>query len=473
MIGELKPYSAYKDSRVPWLGKVPEHWDMERAKWLFQKMDRPARENDDVVTCFRDGTVTLRKNRRLRGYTEALKEIGYQGVRRGDLVIHAMDAFAGAIGVSDSDGKGTPVYAVCQPQEGVNPFFYSYAVREMARSQWILALAKGIRERSTDFRFDTFASSFVPLPPTEEQAQIATFLDYADCRIRRYIRSKQKLIKLLEEQKQVVINQAVTRGLDPNVPLKPSGIKWLGDIPEHWEVKRVKNVCQVLRGKFTHRPRNDPRFYDGQFPFIQTGDISAAKKYISSYSQTLNDKGFAISKMFPAGTLAMVITGAKTGHVAILGFDACFPDSAVGFLPRDSQADTDFLFYLFISLKNRLDQAAITSTQENLNIERISSQISAWPPIQEQRIIASNLQKQSTAIDEISQHIQTQITFIREFRTRLIADVVTGKLDVREVAAHLPEELDEPELLEDDLLDPDLDPDADSDLEAIAEDEAA
>ena len=137
MIGELKPYSAYKDSGLQWLGEVPEHWDMERAKWLFRKMDRPARENDDVVTCFRDGTVTLRKNRRLRGYTEALKEIGYQGIRRGDLVIHAMDAFAGAIGVSDSDGKSTPVYAVCQPQEGVNPYFYAYAVREMSRSQWI------------------------------------------------------------------------------------------------------------------------------------------------------------------------------------------------------------------------------------------------------------------------------------------------------------------------------------------------
>jgi type I restriction enzyme S subunit len=160
-------------------------------------MNRPIRSDDDVVTCFRDGIVTLRKNRRVSGFTESLKEIGYQGVRRGDLVIHAMDAFAGAIGVSDSEGKCTPVYAVCQPREDVNSHYYAYIVREMARSQWIAALAKGIRERSTDFRFDGFASQNVPIPPREEQDKIAIFIDHIDRRIRRYIRSKQKLNKLL------------------------------------------------------------------------------------------------------------------------------------------------------------------------------------------------------------------------------------------------------------------------------------
>src|SRR6266516_4686807 len=112
-------------------------------------MDRPVNESDEVVTCFRDGVVTLRKNRRVRGFTEALKEIGYQGVSRGDLVIHAMDAFAGAVGVSNADGKGSPVYSVCEPTSDANAYYYAFVVREMARSQWILALAKGIRERST------------------------------------------------------------------------------------------------------------------------------------------------------------------------------------------------------------------------------------------------------------------------------------------------------------------------------------
>ena len=186
-------------------------------------MKRPVREADEVVTCFRDGTVTLRRNRRLRSFTESLKEIGYQGIRRGDLVIHAMDAFAGAIGVADSDGKGTPVYSVCEPGPTANSHYYAYVVREMARSQWIQALAKGIRERSTDFRFDEFASQQLPLPPLSEQAAIVRFFKHADRRIRRSIGAKQKLIALLgNQQKQAIIHRAVTRGLDPNVPVRPS-----------------------------------------------------------------------------------------------------------------------------------------------------------------------------------------------------------------------------------------------------------
>jgi hypothetical protein len=137
---------------------------------------------------------------RLRGFTEAIYEFGYQRIRKGDLVIHAMDAFAGAVGVSDSDGKGTPVYAVCQPKPGVNAHYYAFIVREMARSQWILALSRGIRERSTDFRYDTFVGQRVPLPPCAEQATIVRFLDWANGRLERAIRAKRKVIALLSEQ---------------------------------------------------------------------------------------------------------------------------------------------------------------------------------------------------------------------------------------------------------------------------------
>ena len=145
----LDPNARLRPSGIEWLGDVPDHWRIERAKWLFHKMERPIRDTDEVVTCFRDGMVTLRKNRRELGFTESIKEIGYQGIRRGDLVIHSMDAFAGAIGVSDSDGKGTPVYSVCRATSLANPYYYAYLLREMARSKWIQSLAKGIRERSS------------------------------------------------------------------------------------------------------------------------------------------------------------------------------------------------------------------------------------------------------------------------------------------------------------------------------------
>ena len=210
-------FQIYKESAIPWVPVIPDHWETKRAKSLFKKMERPVSDSDEVVTCFRDGTVTLRRNRRESGFTESLKEIGYQGIRPRDLVIHAMDAFAGAIGVSDSAGKGTPVYSVCTPIGEANPHFYARVLREMSRNNWIECLAKGIRERSSDFRFTEFSAQVLPVPPPDEQAGIVRFLNQADDQIQRYITGKERLIALLEEERQALIHQAVTRGLDPNV----------------------------------------------------------------------------------------------------------------------------------------------------------------------------------------------------------------------------------------------------------------
>ena len=253
---EPRTYSKHKDSGQPWLGTVPAHWNMARAKTLFARAERPVRPEDEVVTCFRDGVVTLRKNRRLHGYTEAIYEFGYQGIRKGDLVIHAMDSFAGAIGVSDSDGKCSPIYGVCLPKADANPYYYAHVVREMARTQWILALSRGIRERSTDFRFETFSTQFVPVPPPDEQAEIVRVLRAVDRRVNRLVRAKRRLIELLTEQKQAIITRAVTRGLNPHTKHKPSGIAWLGDVPEHWRIGRIKSEMQNLN---TRRiPLNGP-----------------------------------------------------------------------------------------------------------------------------------------------------------------------------------------------------------------------
>ena len=243
---ELKSHHAYKESGIPWIEGIPEHWTVERGKRILKKVERPVTDEDEVITCFRDGTVTLRRNRRTEGFTESLKEIGYQGIRKGDLVIHEMDAFAGSAGVSDSNGKGTPVYTVCEPTLTANAHYYAHIVREMARSQWISALAKGVRERSTDFRYTTLAAEPLPLPPLDEQEAIVRFLDHADEQIQRYIAAKGQLIKLLEEQRQALVHQAVTRGLDPGVRLKPSGVEWLGDMPEHWEVYRAKYLYREV-----------------------------------------------------------------------------------------------------------------------------------------------------------------------------------------------------------------------------------
>ncbi|MBV5328896.1 MAG: restriction endonuclease subunit S, partial [Chlorobium sp.] len=191
-------YERYKESGVAWLGEVPEHWQNSRLKNLFALMSRLPEEEDGIVTAFRDGEVTLRNNRRVDGFTNAIHEHGYQRILKGDLVIHAMDAFAGAIGVSDSDGKSSPVYSVCTPKSTqVHPPYYGRLLRHMAVTGYINALSKGIRERSTEFRWKEVSNIIVAAPSLTEQTLIAAFLDSETAKIDALITEQQRLIALL------------------------------------------------------------------------------------------------------------------------------------------------------------------------------------------------------------------------------------------------------------------------------------
>lgn len=206
----LDDSAPMRDSDIPWTPKIPGHWETARGKQVFTKLQRAVPEGAESVTCYRDGTVTLRKNRRAEGYTESLKEIGYQGVEPGDLVIHEMDAFAGAIGVSDSSGKSTPVYAVCSLKNKGNAFYYAYLLRYMADRGFILALAKGVRQRTVDFRFKTLASLTFPVPPPQEQKEIAEFLQKKSVEIDTAIANIRKQIELLATYRKQLINDVVT-----------------------------------------------------------------------------------------------------------------------------------------------------------------------------------------------------------------------------------------------------------------------
>lgn len=449
MIADLKPYPAMKDSGVPWLGRVPAHWETERAKWLFRKMNRPVRDSDEVVTCFRDGTVTLRKNRRVRGFTESLKEIGYQGIRRGDLVIHAMDAFAGAIGVADADGKGTPVYSVCEPGPTADSHYYAYAVREMARSQWIQSLAKGIRERSTDFRFEGFGSQPVPLPPIAEQAAIVRFLDHADRRIRRYIGAKQKLIKLLEEQKQAIMHRAVTRGLDPNVRLKPSGMELLGDLPEHWEVLTLRRVIT----RAVDGPHHSPRYLDSGIPFLSARNIKADRwslgdaKYISEADYAEFSK-----RVVPELGDVLYTKGGTTGVARAVDLRFRFQVWVhVAVLKVKRNKLLPEYLALVLNSPRCYEQAQLFTrgaTNQDLGLGRMKGIVFALPPLSEQEELLRAIEERTGGLNDAAEKARREIELLREYRVRLIADVVTGKLDVREAAARLPQEAEELEPLD-------------------------
>lgn len=210
--------------------------------------------------------------------------------------------------------------------------------------------------------------------------------------------------------------------------MKDSGVEWIGEIPQHWEVRKVKYLSEIFRGKFTHRPRNDPALYDGKYPFFQTGDVAQAGKFLSKYRQTLNEKGLRVSTLIPKGTIIITIA-ANIGDVAILDIDACFPDSLVGFKPF-AEIERDFLYYSLINLKEQFLKTSIKNTQMNLNVERIGEQLICLPPLDEQCLIIDYIEKLNQKFNKSVTNYQSQIDRLKEYKNILINQAVTGKIKI-------------------------------------------
>lgn len=207
----LNPDVPMNDSGIDWIGSIPAHWKTIRFKNLFSQSRLPVRKSDEVVTSFRDGQVTLRSNRRLHGYTEAILEGGYQGIRKGQLTLNSMDAFEGAIGVSESDGKCTPEYVICNPKKGdTNQYYFAFLLREMALAKYIQVICNAVRQRAVRIRFNNLAPRFIAVPPLNEQSEIIKFIEVEREKIGAAIAVKQNQIIKLNEYKTTLINAAVT-----------------------------------------------------------------------------------------------------------------------------------------------------------------------------------------------------------------------------------------------------------------------
>lgn len=204
----LNPSAPMKDSGIPWVGQFPTHWTKKKGKYILRYMSKPVKQDDGVITCFRDGEVTLRSNRREDGFTMADKEIGYQGVDVGDLVVHGMDGFAGAIGISDSRGKASPVLNVLNTEQ--NKKYIMYYLRSMAYGEVFTALSTGIRVRSCDLRWNKLAELLYPLPPIDEQNNIVNYIDEQIARTNEIIVDKKSQIETLDGYKKSLIFEYVT-----------------------------------------------------------------------------------------------------------------------------------------------------------------------------------------------------------------------------------------------------------------------
>ena len=407
-------YPAYKDSGVEWLGEVPEHWESRRLKFLFSLQKRPVSDSDGIVTCFRDGAVTLRSNRRTDGFTNAEKEIGYQGIRKGDLVIHAMDAFAGAIGVSDSDGKSSPVYSACTPNEGVSAYYYARLLRHMALAGFVSSLAKGIRERSTDFRWSDASEIYLPFPSISEQLQIARFLDHETARIDALIEEQQRLIELLKEKRQAVISHAVTKGLDPTVPMKDSGVEWLGEVPAHWDVMALKWRARIKSG-------------DGISPSLIEAELSTQNSIPVIGGNGV--MGYTSQGNITPPIIVIGRVGALCGNVHKIYEPAWVSDNALVLEVQRESLDLAYLAHV-LNARN-LNQMADKSAQPLITGSKVTSQCLPCPCLDEQRAIAAFVDSVLAEFDELTLAGEEGIELLKERRSALISAAVTGKIDVR------------------------------------------
>ena len=428
-------YAEYKDSGVEWLGEIPSHWDSKPLKYLCTYNDEvltEATSSDTEIQYIDIGSVSA---------TEGISHIetmlfkdapsrARRIVKDGDVIVSTVRTYLEAIAPIDNPPENLIVstgFAVIRPNKNLYKGYAAYCLRAKGFIKEVVARSVGVSYPAINS--SDLVNIAVPSIAYSEQTKIANFLDHETAKIDSLIEKQQQLIELLKEKRQAVISHAVTKGLNPNVSMKDSGVEGLGQVPEHWIVKSYRHASRIYRGKFGHRPRNDPAFYDGEYPFIQTGDVARADKYITEYSQTLNEKGKEVSQLFPKGTLMMAIA-ANIGDTAILGFEAYAPDSVVGFKPHD-QIDLEFLKYSFMAALPALEQTSTQSTQANLNVERIGAVQGSFPSKGEQKKIVQYLDQLLEHYRVTENKAESTIQLMQERRTALISAAVTGKIDVR------------------------------------------
>lgn len=457
MIDGLKPYPKMKDSGVPWLGEVPEHWELRRTKTLLRERVEKGHPDQPLLAATQSKGV-VRKEQYENRTVLALKDLHLlKLVRVGDFVI-SLRSFQGGIEYAREQGIISPAYTILYPTRAD---MHGYLARLFKSAPYIENLSlyvTGIRQ-GQNIDYEKLARTELPLPPLPEQVAIVRFLDYVDRRIRRYIRAKQKLIKLLEEQKQAIIHRAVTRGLDPNVRLKPSGVEWLGDVPEHWEVRRVLSCLEGTRaGIWGDDPT--PANEADHVTCLRVADFDMSR--LSIHGSKLTKRAVPASlrnpRLLAAGDILMEKSGGgetePVGRVVLYDENVAPHAICSNFIVRlrpNATTEPKFLLHVLAIMQvTRRNVPCIKQTTgiQNLDERAYLSLAIGVPPLVEQQAIIASLTNRLRPIDKAASRARREIDLLREYRTRLIADVVTGKLDVREAAARLPDEIEEPEPLD-------------------------
>lgn len=471
MIAELKPYAEYKESGLPWLGRVPGHWDIRRLRHAcdmrVSNVDKHTKLGETPVRLC--NYVEVYRNERIRESTRFMAATASEdervrfGLRKGDVLITKDSEQWNDIGVPALVEFEAPDLvcgyhlAILRARPGLDGAFLHRALESHFIAAQFHVEANGVTRYGLSH--GAIQSVAIPLPPADEQAAIVRFLDWANGRLERAIRAKRKVIALLNEQKQAIIHRAVTRGLDTSVPLKPSGIPWLSDIPQHWEVERTKNVFRLRTEKsglahgkellsiYTHigvRPRKD---------LEQKGNKAST-----------TDNYWIVRK----GDLIVNKLLAWMGAVGASDYEGV-TSPAYDILMPIRPLCSDYYHHLFRTklylqmFKQR--SRGIMNMRLRLYFDQLGQIPVPIPPVEEQASIVAFYGEETADISVAISRLEREIELLREYRTRLVADVVTGKLDVREAAARLPVEA--PVDVIEDAADTDMDADS-VDEDAVA-----
>ncbi|WP_180108174.1 restriction endonuclease subunit S [Acinetobacter sp. YH12085] len=413
-MAKYQAYAEYKDSEVEWLGEIPSHWKLTRLKFLAKIRNGQDYKHVETETGF------------------PVMGSGGQFTFSSTYMFDRPSVLLGRKGTIDKPlyidepfwTVDTMYYTEVNKDIDVKYFYYLSKTILFNRYSTNTALPSMTQENLNNFEFSVPPSVF-------ERNQIRNFLDHETTKIDHLIEKQQQLIELLKEKRQAVISHAVTKGLDPNVPMKDSGVEWLGAVPEHWEVSKFGYISQVVRGG-SPRPAGDPTLFNGDYsPWVTVAEITKDDElYLTSTETFLTKKGSEQCRVFKAGTLLLSNSGATLGVPKILCIDANANDGVVGF--EQLQIDIEFAYYYLSILTNDLrERVKQGSGQPNLNTDIVKNISIAIPPLSEIQLIVTEIKGQVEKFVSLIQKAERQILLMQERRTALISAAVTGKIDVR------------------------------------------
>ena len=452
MITNLRPYTATRDSGIPWIGAVPKHWEIRRLGALLRERGETNSDGqeDRVLSVLRGRGVIPYTEKGNVGNKKSEDITRYKIVRPNDIVVNSMNVIIGSVGLSRYSGCLSPVYYVLTRRSvHDNPRYLDALFQVTPFQKSLVRIGNGILAHRMRIPMELLKCENFPYPPHDEQTAIVRFLVHIDQKLQRLIRAKRKLLVLLREQRESVIHHTVTRGLDPNVRLKSSGNQWLGDVPAYWAVRRLRNTCLMKVSNVDKHKRDD--------------ELRVRLcNYVDVYN---NDRIHSdLNFMYATATRSEVERfRLRCGDVLITKDSETWNDIGVPALVEDSYDDllsgyhlallrpfprhlnSTYLFHALQSsrVSHQFHVAANGVTRFGLSQNAIKSIWIPVPPITDQVAIVSFLNRVNSDIDRATKSAQQEISLLAEYRTRLIADVVTGKLDVREAVVYTQESFDE------------------------------